>query len=182
MNETRHLIQACINGNRAAQNRLYELFADKMFGVCVRYSKNRVEAEDIMQEGFMQVYKSLHQFTFAGSFEGWIRKIMVNCAIQTYRAKTKIHPIVEMDHTQSDQPSNEDILAKIHKKELLRMVQNLPPAYRLVFNLFVFEGFKHREIAALLHISEGTSKSNLFDAKILLQKAVVNSLKISNNY
>ena len=182
MNETRQLIQACINGNRAAQNRLYELFANKMFGVCMRYSKNREEAEDIMQEGFMQVYKSLHHFKYAGSFEGWIRKIMLNCAIQNYRTRMKIYPIVEMDHPQVEQISNEDILSRIQKKELLIMVQNLPPAYRLVFNLYVFEGLKHREIAALLHISEGTSKSNLFDAKLLLQRAVANSLKISNNY
>ncbi|MDE3213104.1 MAG: RNA polymerase sigma factor [Bacteroidota bacterium] len=179
---TRQLIQACINGNRAAQNRLYGLYADKMFGVCLRYAKNREEAEDIMQEGFMQAFRSLHHFKFAGSFEGWIRRIMVNCAIQSYRSRMKIYPVLDLDHPQVEQMSSEDILSKIQKKELLEMVQNLPPAYRMVFNLYVFEGLKHREIAAMLRISEGTSKSNLFDAKLLLQKAVAKSLKIAKNY
>jgi RNA polymerase sigma factor (sigma-70 family) len=182
LDDMRQLIQACINGNRPAQNRLYEIFSDKMFGVCMRYAKNREEAEDIMQEGFMQVFRSLHHFKYAGSFEGWIRKIMVNCAIQSYRNRMKIHPVIELDNPQMEHLSNDDILARIGKKELLQMVQNLPPAYRMVFNLYVFEGLKHREIASVLGISEGTSKSNLFDAKLLLQKAVAGSLKVAKNY
>ena len=148
----------------------------------MRYSKNREEAEEIMQEGFVQVFKSLHNFKYAGSFEGWIRKIMVNCAIQHYRSKPKMHPVVDIENSQAEQIGNEDILARLQKKELLKMVQALPPCYRMVFNLYVFEGMKHREIAAHLGISEGTSKSNFFDAKLLLQKAVINSLKIAKNY
>ena len=176
------LIQACINGDRYSQNSLYKQFATKMFGVCMRYAKNREEAEEIMQEGFVQVFKSLHSFKHAGSFEGWIRKIMLYCAIQHYRAKPKMHPVVDIENSQAQEMGNEDILAILHKKELLKMVQALPPAYRLIFNLYVFEGMKHREIAAQLGIAEGTSKSNFFDAKLLLQKAVTNSLKIAKNY
>jgi RNA polymerase sigma-70 factor (ECF subfamily) len=176
------LIQACINGDRFSQNSLYEQFATKMFGVCMRYSKNREEAEEIMQEGFVQVFKSLHNFKYAGSFEGWIRKIMVYCAIQHFRAKPKMHSVVDIENSPVEEMGNEDILAMLHKKELLKMVQALPPGYRLVFNLYVFEGMKHREIAEQLGISEGTSKSNFFDAKLLLQKAVTNSLKVAKNY
>lgn len=176
------LIQACINGDRHSQSSLYGQFAPKMFGVCMRYAKNREEAEEILQEGFVQVFKSLHNFKYAGSFEGWIRKIMVYCAIQHYRSKPKMYPVVNTQDSNAEQISNDDILAILQKKELLKMVQALTPAYRLVFNLYVFEGMKHREIAAHLGISEGTSKSNFFDAKILLQKAVANSLKIAKNY
>ena len=176
------LIQACINGDRHSQSSLYEQYAKKMFGVCMRYSKNREEAEEIMQEGFVQVFKSLHNFKYEGSFEGWIRKIMVYCAIKHFRTNSRMHLMVSIKNSQAEEIASEDILGVLHTKELLTMVQALPPAYRLVFNLYVFEGMKHREIAEQLDISEGTSKSNFFDAKLLLQKAVLNSLKIVKNY
>jgi RNA polymerase sigma-70 factor, ECF subfamily len=176
------LIQACINGDRYSQSDLYEQFASKMLGVCLRYAKTREEAEDIMQEGFVQVFKSLHTFKHAGSFEGWIRKIMVFCAIQHYRSTPKLYPVANIENSHAEEIASEDILSRLHKKELLKMIQALPAAYRLIFNLYVFEGMKHREIAQHLGIAEGTSKSNLFDAKILLQKAVINSLKVAKNY
>lgn len=182
LQQHKELIHACISGDRHSQSRLYELFAPKMFAVCMRYSRKREEAEEVMQEGFVQVFKSLRNFKYAGSFEGWIRKIMVYCAIQHYRSKSKMHPVLDIEITQTRQICKEDILARIQKKELLQMVQALSPAYRMVFNLYVFEGMKHREIAAELGISEGTSKSNLFDAKQILQKAVTNSLKIAKTY
>ncbi|MEO5782069.1 MAG: sigma-70 family RNA polymerase sigma factor [Ginsengibacter sp.] len=173
------LIQACINGDRYSQSHLYGLFAPKMFAVCLRYSKNREEAEEILQEGFVQVFQSLKNFKYAGSFEGWIRKIMVHCSIKNFRSKTKLHPVVSIESVNVEQLGNDDIISRLGKKELLKMVQALPPAYRMVFNLYVFEGMKHREIAEHLGIAEGTSKSNFFDAKIILQKAVTNSLKIA---
>jgi RNA polymerase sigma-70 factor, ECF subfamily len=180
------LIQECIAGNRASQNGLYLLLAAKMLGVCLRYCKNREEAEDILQEGFIQVFKSLKNFRHEGTLEGWVRKIMVRCAIQHYRSKINIHPVISIDsikEANEKQTGDEDIMAQLGKKELLQMIQALPPAYRMVFNLYVFEGMKHREIAAQLGISEGTSKSNLFDAKIILQKAVTGSLKVAQtNY
>ena len=182
LERTTQLIQGCIDGDRPSQNNLYEQFAPKMFGVCMRYSKNREEAEEILQEGFVQVFKSLHNFKYAGSFEGWVRKIMVYCAIQHYRAKPKMHPVVDIENYPEKEIDNEDIIAMLSKKELLKMVQALPPAYRLIFNLYIFEGLKHREIAEQLGISEGTSKSNFFDAKLLLKKAVTNSLRIAKNY
>ena len=173
------LIQSCVNGDRHSQSDLYDLFAPKMFAVCLRYSKNREEAEEILQEGFVQVFKSLKSFRYEGSFEGWIRKIMVYCCIKHFRSKAKMHPVVNIESVYSEEIGNEDILARLGKKELLKMVQALPPAYRMVFNLYVFEGMKHREIAEHLGIAEGTSKSNFFDAKIILQRAITNSLKIA---
>ncbi len=176
------LIQACINGDRNAQSKLHVQFAPKMLGVCMRYSTSREEAEEVLQQGFVQVFKSLHNFKYKGSFEGWVRRIMVNSAIRHYHTKPKMHPVVEIENSQAMEIGNEDILSKIRIKELLGMVQALSPGYRMVFNLYVFEGMKHREIAEHLGISEGTSKSNLFDAKRLLQKAIIDSLKIAGNY
>jgi RNA polymerase sigma-70 factor (ECF subfamily) len=150
-----------------------------MFAVCLRYSKNKEEAEEILQEGFMKVFTHLHQFNFEGSFEGWIRKIMVNCALQKYRNNARLHAVVDIETNQYKIAETENIMAQIGTKELVNMVQQLPPGYRLVFNLYVFEGMKHREIAEHLGISEGTSKSNLYDARALLQKSVTQSLQVA---
>lgn len=179
MEQQTFLIQSCIDGNRQSQSQLYELFAPKMFAICLRYSKNREEAEEILQEGFVQVFKSLKSFKHEGSFEGWVRKIMVYCCIKNFRTKIKMHLVVNIEAVNLEEVGNEDILSSLGKKELLKMVQALPPAYRMVFNLYVFEGLKHREIGVQLGISEGTSKSNFFDAKAILQRAVNNSMKIA---
>jgi len=178
--QTALLIEGCIRGDRQSQSRVYNLLMQKMFIVCLRYSKNREEAEEILQEGFMKVFEFIHQYKFAGSFEGWVRKIMVNCALQKYRTK-KLHAVVNIDPATIENIGNENIISQIGTKELLKMVQQLPPSYRMVFNLYVFEGMKHREIAEYLKISEGTSKSNLSDARAILQKAVHNSLQSSQN-
>ena len=179
MSETERLINDCIKGHRNAQSQLYQLFATKMFTVCLRYAKNKEEAEDILQEGFVKVFISLRQFNFEGSFEGWVRKIMVNCALQKYRGNARLHAIVDIDNNQPEIGDPENVIAQLGTKELLVMVQQLPPGYRLVFNLYVFEGMKHREIAEYLGISEGTSKSNLSDARAILQKMVNNSLQVA---
>jgi RNA polymerase sigma-70 factor (ECF subfamily) len=176
--QTEGLIRGCIKGERFSQNRLYALYAPKMLVVCIRYSRNREEAEETLQEGFIKVFEFIHQYKSIGSFEGWIRKIMVNCALQKYRGKSHLHPVINIETTDTDQLVSENILSQLDTKELLKMIQQLPPAYRMVFNLFVFEGFKHREIAELLGISEGTSKSNLSDARAILQKAVNKSLAV----
>lgn len=175
-----HLIQSCIEGDRNAQSSMYELFAPKMLAVCMRYSKNREEAEDILQDGFVQAFRSLHTFKFAGSFEGWIRKIMVYTALASYRTKSKMHAVISIDSIpEIEVMNNDDVISQLGKKELLKMVQALPPMYRMIFNLYVFEGLKHREIAKKLGVSEGTSKSNFFDAKVILQKAVIKSIQIA---
>jgi RNA polymerase sigma-70 factor (ECF subfamily) len=143
-----------------------------MFVVCQRYAKNREEAEDILQEGFVKVFEHLHQFKFAGSFEGWVRRIMVNCALLKYRSKVNLYPVINLDHSTGQFIENEDISSGLGLKELLVLIRKLPPVYRMVFNLYVFEGMKHKEIAARLGISEGTSKSNLSDARAILKKAI----------
>jgi RNA polymerase sigma-70 factor (ECF subfamily) len=178
--QTALLIEGCIRGDRQSQSQLYAMLMQKMFVVCLRYSKNREEAEEILQEGFMKVFEFIHQYKFAGSFEGWVRKIMVNCALQKYRSK-KLHAVVDIDPATIENIGNENIISQIGTKELLQMVQQLPPSYRMVFNLYVFEGMKHREIAQHLNISEGTSKSNLSDARAILQRAVNNSLQSVKN-
>ena len=166
------LIQDCIRGIRPAQNELYNRFAPKMFAVCLRYSRTRHEAEEVLQEGFVQVFISLKQFRNEGSFEGWIRRIMVFTGIRFFKANRNVIPIISTELYQADTCINENVSAEISTKEMMQLVQALPPACRLVFNLYVFEGMKHREIAELLSISEGTSKSNLFDAKAILQKGI----------
>ena len=173
------LIRKCIEWDRNAQNTLYKMFASKMFAVCLRYSSTREEAEDTLQEGFMKVFENIKKFRSEGSMEGWIRKIMVNAALQKFRATKQEKNSVSLDEHENNLPhySDDDILSRLGVKEMIAMIQNRSPSYRMVFNLYVFEGMKHREIAEQLGISEGTSKSNLSDAKTILQKAVNNSLK-----
>ena len=175
--EEKELIAGCLGGNRYDQSRLYERYSPKMMIVCLRYAMNREEAEEILQDGFIQVLFNLHQYKFLGSFEGWIRKIMVNCALQKCRMKNQLTKVNMFKTDQHDFADSTDIQATIQSKELLLLIQSLSPAYRMVFNLYIFEGLKHAEIAELLGISEGTSKSNLFNARNILQKAVRNELK-----
>jgi RNA polymerase sigma factor (sigma-70 family) len=149
-----------------------------MFAVCFRYAKSREEAEDILQEGFVKVFENIGKFRKEGSLEGWIRRIMYHTAIQKFREKKEVDNAISLDSTNLNltQQSSEDILGNIQVKELLKLIQELPNRYRLVFNLYVFEGLKHREIAEQLGITEGTSKSNLSDARAILQKKIQNSL------
>lgn len=169
---TEELLEGCRRQERGPQTLLYNRYRQKMFLICLRYAASREEAEEILQEGFIKVFEFIHQYKHAGSFEGWMRKIMVNCALQRFRAKKRMYAISEIDSRPADPFSAETASSHLGTKELLQMVQQLPPSYRLVFNLYVFEGMKHREIAAHLNISEGTSKSNLSAARGILQNRV----------
>lgn len=146
----------------------------------MRYAKNREEAEEVLHEGFLRVFTYIKKFKGSGSFEGWIRKIMVNCALLRYRNKSHLYPVIQLDAERSGASDDPDIFAKLHAKELILLVQSLPAGYRLVFNLYVFEGYKHREIAEALGISEGTSKSNLSDARSILQKALTEKKNLAH--
>jgi RNA polymerase sigma factor (sigma-70 family) len=168
----KNIIAGCTAGNRACQADLYAMLSPKMMIVCLRYSKNLEEAEEILQDGFIRVFKCIGQFKFAGSFEGWVRKIMVNCALQKLRSQVSLRPVVSLNPEAYDKAYDEEVIEHICGKELIQMVQALSPAYRLVFNLYHFEGYKHREIAEMLGIEEGTSKSNLAQARKNLQTAV----------
>ena len=172
------LIKKCIEWDRIAQNKLYELYSSKMFAVSFRYARNREEAEDILQEGFLKVFENISKFRKEGSLEGWIRKIIFNTAIQKFRQRKPVENTISIDTNYVDLPqhSNNDVYSQIGTKELIKMIQNLPPRYQMVFNLYVFEGLKHREIAEALGVTEGTSKSNLSDARTILQREINKTL------
>jgi len=162
------------------QNKLYAQFAPSMFAICLRYSKNRQEAEDILQDGFIKVFTCLDQYKFKGPLKAWIRKIMINCALQKLRNKNLLYLVVQPDNIAEEFVDKSLIVDNINAKELILLVQDLPTMCRLIFNLYVFEGLKHREIAKLLNISEGTSKSNLHDARKLLQRKLGEQISIKN--
>jgi RNA polymerase sigma-70 factor (ECF subfamily) len=170
------LINGCIKLDKACQRQLYEQFYGKMMAVCMRYAKNRDEASDILNEGFMKIYTSLRTFSNNGSFEGWIRKIIVNTAIDYLRKNRHEYLIVntvyasESGMSKIQEIEEEDIFRNIKQDDIIKAIQSLSPAYRTVFNLYVLEEFTHKEIADKLDISEGTSKSNLSKAKYNLKK------------
>jgi RNA polymerase sigma-70 factor (ECF subfamily) len=143
-----------------------------MFGVCLRYSKDTGDAEDILQEGFVRVFTKIGQYEFKGSFEGWIRRIMVNTALEKFRKHDRLYPVEEMAVYESSNWCDETI-SLITADDLMRIIQELPPRYKMVFNLFAIEGYSHVEISEMMQISEGTSKSNLSRARVILQKKVL---------
>lgn len=144
-----------------------------MFTVCLRYGRDRHEAEELLQEGFIKVFASLHQFRHEGSLEGWIRRVMVTTALQHLRSRTALHAVLSIENSPAEHTGSEEAIeSRLSAKELLALVQSLPTSYRLVFNLYVFEGYRHKEIASLLQVSEGTSKSNLHDARQWLKEKV----------
>jgi RNA polymerase sigma factor (sigma-70 family) len=165
------LIKACKKNRPDAQKKLYEHFSGKMFGVCLQYAKDYTEAEDILQDGFIKVFTKISQFNFNGSFEGWVRRIMVNCALERYRKQNVLYPVGEIKQFDTQLAYN-DVLSEISERELLGIIQQLSPQYKLVFNLYAIEGYSHQEIGEMLNISEGTSKSNLSRARVILQEKV----------
>ncbi|MCL3778776.1 sigma-70 family RNA polymerase sigma factor [Prolixibacteraceae bacterium JC049] len=140
------------------------MFAPKMFGVCIRYSRDRAEAEDNLQDGFIQVFKKIDQFNFKGVFEGWLRRVIVNVCLAKYRGQLNLFPVEDI-HAFEEEWVEEEEVERISEKQLLAVMEELPPRYKLVFNMYIVEGLSHREIAESLNISEGTSKSNLARAK-----------------
>lgn len=165
------VISDCAKGKPQAQEKLYKLFSRKLLGVCMRYAKNRDEAEDMLHDGFIKIFGNIHQFGFQGSFEGWMRRIMVNTALEKFR---KVKPVSRIDDVveTADDVSFDVTAGAIDAQELLNLIQALSPQYRLVFNLYAIEGYTHKEIAEMLNISEGTSKSNLARARAILQQRV----------
>lgn len=153
------------------QEALYQRFAPKMYGVCLRYAGNAEEAEDIVQEGFIKVFRKMDSFRSEGSFEGWIRRIFVNTAIEHFRRKNYLQPVTEKEEN-SMEGKYLSVLDSLAEKEIIALIQQLSPGYRAVFNMYVIEGYTHREIADALGISEGTSKSQLSRAKSVLQEKV----------
>lgn len=172
MEDLKHIIAECASGKVRAQEKLYRMFASKMFAVCLRYSRDNSEAEDNLQEGFIKVFASIKNFRHEGSFEGWVRRIMVNVSLSKFRKQHVLYPVEDVGQYDSVQISD-DILAKIGAEDLLGLIQQLPPRYRMVFNLYVMEGLNHQEISEEMEISVGTSKSNLARARDILKRKVL---------
>ncbi len=168
------LIERCKSNNREAQYKLYGLLSGKMFAVCLRYAKNTEAAEDLLQEGFVKVFTNIEKFRGEGSFEGWVRRIMVNTAVEHYRKSTKMYPIVSVDDLNKD-ISWEDSGDELELEDLMKMINKLSPGYKTIFNLYVVEGYSHKEIGEMLEINEGTSKSQLARARYLLMEMVKKS-------
>jgi RNA polymerase sigma-70 factor (ECF subfamily) len=166
-----NIIRGCQQSDSRAQKELFDLFGKKMFGVCLRYGGNRSEAQDILQEGFLKIYEKIHQFEFKGSFEGWMRRIFVNTALERFRSQYKIINIQDGWREINDD-GYEHITSNITADELLAIIQELSPKYRVVFNMYAIEGYSHKEISDMLGITEGTSKSNLSRARVILQDKV----------
>ena len=167
------LIRGCMEGNRRMQEELYRRFSPRMYAVCLRYAGNAEEAEDILQEGFIKVFKKLDSFRGDGSFEGWIRRIFVNTAIEHFRRKRYLMPVTEKEEN-TIEGKYTSVLDELGAKDIMALIQELSPGYRTVFNMYVVEGYTHKEIADMLGISEGTSKSQLSRAKVILQDMVRN--------
>ena len=171
MENINNIVKGCQAGKTSDQEKLYRLFAGKMFGVCFHYSKDQTEAEDTLQEGFYKVYKNIKTFKNQGSFEGWIRRIMINTALEKYRKQKYLYPVNDIIES-FDELSYDDIIADISAKDLLKLIHELSPKYRMVFSLYAIDGYSHKEISDMLGITIGTSKSNLSRARIILQKRV----------
>jgi RNA polymerase sigma factor (sigma-70 family) len=165
------IVHGCQENNPEAQRELYDMFKSRMFGVCLRYAGNYHDAEDIMQEGFVKVFEKIRQFGFKGAFEGWIRKVMVNTALEKYRMHYQTVAIHD-NLAEIDQEQEANMSGNIEATELMTIIQELTPRYRVVFNLYALEGYSHKEISEMLQISEGTSKSNLSRARVILQEKV----------
>ena len=180
MTNLEETIRKCALGDRKAQAALYNQFSSKMYGVCLNYSKDTTEAEDNLHDGFIRIFTKISQYGFKGSFEGWMRRIMVNTSLEKFRKNNQLHPVEDMLIFESIQYT-EEILSAISADDLLKIIQELPPRYRMVFNLYAIEGYSHQEIAKVMEINEGTSKSNLSRARVILQKKVIENFGLEEN-
>lgn len=171
------LIKGSIEGDPKMQQALYQKYAPKMYAVCLRYAGNNDDAQDLLQEGFIKVFRNLEKYRHEGSFEGWMRRIFVNTSIEQYRRKVHLNSISEQEE-RGIEDASVSVLDQLAERDIVQLVQELSPGYRAVFNLYVIEGYSHKEIAELLSISEGTSKSQLARAKSILQKKVAEFLGV----
>jgi len=171
------LIEGCIKQDRSMQEQLYKKYAGSMYAVACRYAKMQQEAEDIIQEAFVKVFKNIENFRKDSSLPYWIKRIVINTALNHQRSKMYLFPMVDINDLKSQQTS-ENVLNDFSYEELLKMVIELPDGCRTIFNLYAIEGYKHQEIAKLLDINEGTSKSQYFRAKALMKDKIEERNKI----
>ena len=163
------LIKQCQKKELKAQKALYELFSTKLFSLSLKYSKNYAEAQDNLQDAFISIFENIHQFKNKGSFEGWMKRITINTALKRYRNQKVFSLNYEENIVQPENDFNEQTISL---QTLLKCIQELPNRYRMVFNLYVLDGYSHKEIAEMMEISEGTSKSNLARGRYILKEKV----------
>ena len=168
----KQLIQKSKKRDIKSQSEIYHLFSGKLFVLCLKYSKTYQEAEDNLQEAFITIFSKINQYKFKGSFEGWMKRIVINTVLQTYRKKNVLNLVEENFPEEVKVDINED---KISLEFLLNIIQELPERYRMVFNLYALDGYSHKEISTMLGIAEGTSKSNLSRARMILKDKIESS-------
>ncbi len=168
--DEKELVHGCIRGDKRYQKMLYDLYGKKMYGVCLRYCNDKDIAKDVMQDAFVKILTNIGQFKFTGPLEAWIRRIMVNTSIQFYRSSISLKE-VELSEAHGEVRYDETF-SKLSKDEILKLIQNLAPGYRTVFNMYVIEGYSHAEIAEMMGINENTSKSQLSRARVILQEEI----------
>ena len=174
------LIRGCLREDAFCQKEVFNRYASRMLGVCNRYARNSADAEDILQDAFIKVFNKVFQFKFEGSFEGWIRKIVVNTALKKYSLRRYEKEVAGYKVTDRDEsPMEPTAYGHLTEKDLLVLINNLPDGYRLIFNLYVIEGYQHDEIAAMLNIQPGTSRSQLVKARSMLQKQILQLQKVA---
>jgi RNA polymerase sigma factor (sigma-70 family) len=166
------LINRCKKGERKAQELLYRQFSSKMLGVCFRYAADKMEAEDMLQNGFIKVFQKIEDYRRDGSFEGWVRRIMVHSSIEYYRKHHKMVHLADIEDAKHEPSISPLATSNLAAKDLLVLIQQLSPGYRMVFNLYAIEGYSHKEIAAIVGITEGASKSQLSRARDVLKQQI----------
>ncbi len=169
--ELEKIVKGCISGNREAQQGLFKAFSEDLFGVCLYYSRNYAEAEDVLHDGFLKIFRKIEQVKNINSLLAWMKKVMINTALEKYRRNHHLYLVGNSNELEQDIDPN-DFFSEISARDLIKMIQDLSPQYRLTFNLYAIEGYSHREISEMMGISEGTSKSNLSRARSILQEKV----------
>lgn len=166
-----NLVERCAKQDNVARKELYTLFSPQMFSICLRFAKNESQADDIFQDGFLKVFENIHQVKNTSALPGWIKSIFINTAINACKNELKFQTEL-IDSVGQNQYTDFDVIKELELKEITELIQKLPVKSRMVFNLYVIEGYSHQEIADLMKISPGTSKSQLFDARQRLKQAI----------
>ncbi len=164
------LVSGCLKGESSSQKSLYEKYKVQLFRVCLRYAKDRAEAEDMLQDGFIKIFTDLHQFTFQGPLGAWMRRVVVNIALQLIRKNKRFQMNEDIESIADEYQTDASVFSQMNVKALTKLIQTLPDGYRIVFNMYVVEGYSHKEIAEQLNIKVNTSKSQLSKAKATLRK------------
>ncbi len=172
------IVKGCVQHKGWAQKELYDLYAPKMLGLCLRYTKNKSDAEDVFQEGFIKIFEKIHQLKKMETLEWWMKKIFINEALQLFKQRKNTNFAHDYISTHLPTHETDGILQRLGVEEITRLIQELPSGMQMIVNLYIIEGYPHREIAELLGISEGTTKSQLHDARKILQKKLIQNYQI----